>query len=354
MSKDSPDQIRPTEDDAVARQSGSPDIEEDLGRSPALLVSDFAMSGAPSIDIPSMLCQPEKDYYYWITSNVVSGAGAVVEFGTWLGGSTAYLSAGLRGRVMHCYDHFVWFGYDNWKSDVKLNDGDDFAHLFLENVERYKVNAVIHKTKLEEAEWNDGPVELLIFDAPKRASQLARLLTVFAPNIIPGRTRIVLQDYQHFPSYELAVVMDAIRSSVALEHVVVALKDNKQPNTVSFLVTGPIDTAPLASVAEEMVTWSPERIRTTWLRMMEPLPDQARARMAPGLALFLYDAGHTEEATDTLVKTPMHRIMLNRWRRLCGPVPYFDFPDRYRLLVSAMDATWLNPDWKAAAPAVVL
>jgi hypothetical protein len=325
-------------------------MDEDGNTGRQILVSDFSMVNPPAIDIPAMICQPEKNYYYWLTSNLASGVGAVVEFGTWLGASTAFLSAGLDGRAMHCYDHFEWFGYDNWKSDIKLGDGADFTDLFMSNVERYGANVVVHKTKMESAVWDGGPVELLILDAPKQAFQLAKLLIVFAPSFIPGQTRLVLQDYQHFPSYELAVVMDAIRSSVVLDHVVVAL-DNKQPNTVSFLVLKPLDIGALTEVVGAFKTWPAGRILETWRRITAPLPDQARARMAPGLALFLSDAGHGEEAVAQLARTPMDRIMLKRWRRLCGDVPYFDFPDRYRSLVAFMDETRLNPDWNEAAQA---
>jgi hypothetical protein len=306
--------------------------------------SDFATANPPLIDIPAMICQPEKNYYYWLTSNLAPGVGAVVEFGTWLGASTAYLSAGLKGRGLHCYDHFEWFGYDNWKSHIKLDDGVDFQHLFSSNMERYGANVIVHKTKLETAHWDGGPVELLILDAPKQAAQLAGLLTIFAPSFIPGQTRIVLQDYQHFPSYELAVLMDSIRASVALEHVVVAVNSNLQPNTVSFLVEAPLDVARLAATAATFKTWPVKRIRDAWSRIMTPLPEQARARMAPGLALFLYDAGHHEEAFAQLTQTPMDRTMLKRWRRLCGEVPYFDFPDRYRGLVALMNEIRPDPD----------
>jgi len=303
-----------------------------------VLASDFSTANPPDIDIPAMLTQQEKNYYYWLASNHAPGLGAVVEFGTWLGASTAYLSAGLRGRTLHCYDHFVWSSYYNSKSDVQLNNGDDFTHLFLSNMERYKADVVVHKSKLKNVTWDGGPVELLVLDAPKQATDMAKMLTVFAPSFIPGQTRIAIQDYQHFPSYQIAVVMDAIRSSAALEHVVVAVNSNLQPNTVAFLVTGPVDAAALAEVAATFKTWSAARIQATWSRIMEPLPDQVRSRMAPGLALFLYDAGHKEAAVAALAGTPMDRLMLRRWKRLSG----LDYAERYPLLFASMGATRLK------------
>jgi len=309
-------------------------------------MSDFAAANPPSFDIPAMICQPEKNFYYWLTSNHAPGVGAVVEFGTWLGSSTAYLSAGLRGREMHCYDNFRWYEDDNSKSEIKLKEGDDFFPLFSGNMERYGAKVVVHTSDIVDFTWDGGPIELLIIDAPKQASDLAKLLAVFAPHLIPGQTRIALQDYQHFPSYQISVVMDAIRASAALENVVVAVNSNLQPNTVSFLVTHPIDLSSVDEVVDTLKTWSSERINATWTRIRAPLPDQVRARMAPGLALFLYDAGHEDEALGVLAETPMDKTMLKRWKRMselkhpmAGITPYETYPRLFRL----MQETRLDP-----------
>ena len=335
---------KPEESPAATPLSG-----ETQGRALAhegVFSSDFAMADAPAIDIPSMICPPEQNFFYWLTSNLAPGIGEVVEFGTWLGASTAYLSAGLRGRTMHCYDNFLWYEDDNSKSDVKLKEGDDFFPLFSQNMQRYGVSLVVHRADIANFTWNDGPIELLIIDAPKQAADFAKLLGVFAPSLIPGRTRIALQDYQHFPSYQIAVAMDAIRASAALEHVVVAVNNNRQPNTVSFVVNEPVDMASVNEVVGGLTGWSSERIRETWSRIMAPLPDQARNRMAPGLALFLYDAGHEDEALVVLAETPMDKTMLKRWKRmgdLKHPMAGIQPSERYPRLFALMQATRLDP-----------
>src|SRR5262249_46268038 len=153
---------------------------------PTVVVSDFAASQPPKIDIPAMICQPEKNYYYWLAANHAPGVGDVVEFGTWLGSITAHLSAGLGGRTLHCYDHFIWADHYNPKADVQLEHGEDFTDLFLRNMERYGANVVVHKAKMKDIAWDGGPIELLVLDAPKQASDMARLLGVFGPSLIPG------------------------------------------------------------------------------------------------------------------------------------------------------------------------
>jgi hypothetical protein len=272
-------------------------------------VSDYAEAAAPLIDIPAMICQMEKNFYYWLTSNHAFGDGAVVECGSWLGASTAYLAAGMPGRTIHCFEGFRWSELNNWKSHHKLAEGADFTHLFLENMARYDVPVVVHQSELEAFVWSGDPIEIINIDLGKYLHEVESVLAVFGPSFIPGQTRVVYQDYQYFPGYQIAVALDSLRSSLELEHVVVDPKGRNQPNAVCFRVTAPIDLAALKEAAASFRTWSPERIHETWARIIEPLPEQTRARMAPGLALFLYDAGHVREARKALAE--------RRWTARC-------------------------------------
>jgi predicted O-methyltransferase YrrM len=313
---------------------------------PEVLASDFSMVTAPDFGIPAMICQEEKDFYYWLASNHAPGVGAVVECGTWLGASTACLSAGLGGRPIHCFDGFVWAKNYNTKSDVKLPDGADFSGLFKENMAARGINVIVHKAMIPDFVWDGSPIELLILDMGKQASGIVEILKVFAPAFIPGQTRISLQDYQYFPGAPISLVMDAIRDSVALEFVTLS-KGRRQPNTVSFLVTAPIDIASLNGAAEGYKTWSVERIRETWDRIMAPLPDKARGRMAPGLAVLMLDAGHDQEAIRTLSEIEMDDMMVQRWARL-GET---GFAPRYEELFSLVVPGWTKPERTARAPA---
>jgi hypothetical protein len=181
--------------------------------------------------------------------------------------------------------------------------------------------------------------------AADQAADFAERLSAFAPSLIPGQTRIVLADYQDFLSYPIAVLMDAIRAGVALESVVVGADDDPQANTASFVVTDPIDMGSLNEVVRSFTSWPAERIRATWSRIMAPWPDHARKRLAPGLALFLYDAGHEDEALVVLAETPMDPPMLKRWERLgdlSHPSAGIAFFQRYPRLFVLMRETRLD------------
>ena len=50
----------------------------------------------PLPEVPTMLSPEERRYLYWLGNEVWSGRGCVVEIGSWLGGSTVCLAAGMR------------------------------------------------------------------------------------------------------------------------------------------------------------------------------------------------------------------------------------------------------------------
>jgi hypothetical protein len=301
-----------------------------------VLSSDFSFVTPPDVDIPGMITPEERRYYYWLTSEQIKNEGAVVEVGTWLGCSSAHLAAGRKGRAaIYCYDHFIWSETYNPKSEHKLHKGDDFSHLFKANMEKVGANVIPRKSTMRNLTWDGGKIELLVLDAPKQAVDLAKLLEVFGPSLMPGKSYVVLQDYQYFPAYQIAVVMDAIRESATLVHVVTS-NARKQPNTVAFRIDKPINPADLATVVSTFKSCPKAQIVQAWSRIMKQLPPNAAERLAPGLSLFLYDAGHVDAAFAALDELKMQESMLARWRRLLSTAvavrykPLFEHIGLYR------------------------
>ncbi|HIP80624.1 MAG TPA: hypothetical protein EYH07_19455, partial [Kiloniellaceae bacterium] len=61
------------------------------------MVSDFGDVELPPLrEVPGMTSASECRYLYWLASSQLSGAGQLVEIGSWLGRSTMHLAAGLR------------------------------------------------------------------------------------------------------------------------------------------------------------------------------------------------------------------------------------------------------------------
>jgi hypothetical protein len=66
--------------------------------------------------LPGMTSPSERAYFTWHARELVTGAGALVDLGSWLGSTTAALAIGLRANRsdaasrtrIHAYDRFLW------------------------------------------------------------------------------------------------------------------------------------------------------------------------------------------------------------------------------------------------------
>lgn len=280
----------------------------------SLFVSDFSGLEIGETDIPGMITVEERRYLTWLTTNHYAGHGAVVEIGPWLGCSTAHLAAGLNGQPIHCFDSFVWTESYAAKAETGLQPGDDFSALFAANMRRAGVEVVVTRGKMQSITWDKGPVELLVLDAPKSGINLMRVLAAFAPHLIPGRSRIIIRDYQYLPAYQLAVVMDALRQVVSLEHLVVSA-GGTSPYMAGFRVHGempPIE--PMFGLFEQ-ANWNARSAQETWQRILRPLPAAVQARLKPGVALLLHDADLPGEAMMALAELPPQALQEARWAR---------------------------------------
>lgn len=164
--------------------------------------------------IPAMLSEEEKKYLVWTTAEAFEGWGAVVDLGPWLGGSTASLAEGLRRRgvsnKVECFDTFRWVrGYMSSHDLPDLPDDADFMHLFLQQVSPYQEWISPHRQDLSNFAWDEGPIEILFVDAAKTWTLTNSILSGFGPALVPGRSRVILQDFRHHRTHWLSLIFDS-------------------------------------------------------------------------------------------------------------------------------------------------
>lgn len=163
-------------------------------------------------EVPAMTSAAERQYFYWLARDCFTGVGEVVELGSWLGGSSISLAAGLRDggskKRVTCVDRFTWAGevYDR-KFATGLRKGDDFEPLFRANTAFIAEHIQVLRAEIDGFVWNGGPIELLLVDAPKQREVVLSFMAGFGPHLIPGRGRIAFQDYLHAPSFALPAVL---------------------------------------------------------------------------------------------------------------------------------------------------
>jgi tetratricopeptide (TPR) repeat protein len=188
--------------------------------------------------VPSMLSQDEKQYLIWLTSEKFEGWGAIVEAGTWLGSSSAALAEGLRRRSrdnkIHSFDLFRWESYMSDMAGPLLEVGEDFLPLFRKETAPYAACIEPKKVDLFNVSWEGGPIELLFVDSAKTWDLTNVVLKTFGPHLVPGRSRIVLQDFRYHYSHCLPLIFDS-RPDVWKQ-----VEDMKYSTTVTFMPLKPL------------------------------------------------------------------------------------------------------------------
>jgi len=267
--------------------------------------SDFNEVVLPRLPaVPGLVSEAECRYLYWLTSRGYTGAGAVVEVGTWLGLSTIHLAAGLRDagfpEALHCYDQFVWRGDHVRKGVLPLRRGDDFQPYFERNVRPVYPGLRVTRSELRHLVWAGGPIEILFLDAPKHLVDMSWALAALGPFLVPDLSVLVMQDYLHPPAYALPAVVSRLGQSLRPLHVV------RGGSTVGFMVTQPLEIGRAQPIHWNFSRWSLAEITDNWARVSGSLPPEARVQLWVGAALLLYRRRETRQARDIL-----HRLALD-------------------------------------------
>lgn len=206
--------------------------------------------------VPTMLNAEEQAFYLWLMRDWAQGKGAVVDLGSFAGGSVACLAEGVkqagRQQTVHGYDKFEVLDYGKFQkrwstymakppashSDLKPRplppfSGTDLLPLAEFFLEPWEGQISLYKGQIEEMSWNGGGIEVLIMDASKTAETMNRMSATFFPHLLAGCSVVVQQDLLHWQQPWIAVQM-------------ALLSDHFEPvayipnHSVSFLCTKPL------------------------------------------------------------------------------------------------------------------
>ena len=153
--------------------------------------------------IPAMTPSEVHEYLFRI-GKAWSGKGVAMELGAWLGASSVSL---LHGLVQVGYDYPFW-AFDRWWVDkeqvskarlqgVGLTRGENSVNIYLNNVNPIydDIRAVRGEIPGSLTSFTPAPIEILIFDAPKKNPVFIDAMRYLLPYCIPGVTVIGLLDY---------------------------------------------------------------------------------------------------------------------------------------------------------------
>lgn len=205
---------------------------------------------------PSMLTQDERAMLRWLTRDYYTGAGAICDLGSFLGGSTISLADGLAaagrsGQLIHSYDrHRIReAAWQDWGLKGRLpypRDGNFLPIMPTLMGDDLAGRVVFHSGDFAVQPAPDGPIEVLFIDLAKAKTTSDHVATAFLPKLIPGRSIVIQQDYFHtWPPFDI--------------YTMEVLADHFQPlahagKSAIFLTTKAIDAAAAARVLSGAMT----------------------------------------------------------------------------------------------------
>jgi hypothetical protein len=159
---------------------------------------------AASANVRTMLVDDELRLLHHLAADYYTGAGAIVDAGCFLGGSTVALADGLRAnaralqstKAIHSYDRFE---VEEWTRGVffpmETPAGASFRDEFERNIAPYASMIEVHAGDIRDHPWTGSPIELLFIDVAKHWTVCDAVTAEFFPHLIPGRSLVVQQDY---------------------------------------------------------------------------------------------------------------------------------------------------------------
>jgi hypothetical protein len=175
--------------------------------------------------VPTMMNPIELSFLYR-SAREATGQGQLVDLGAWLGGSTAALAAGLAanreakraGRRVHSFDMFQFREYYQRHAHkapalAAMKPGDSLLPLFERHVRPWRDLIEVHPGDLLAFHWDQGPIEVLHVDIMKTPALAAHVAREFFTQLIPGRSVVIHQDFAHYYTGWLHVLMYRLREA---------------------------------------------------------------------------------------------------------------------------------------------
>jgi hypothetical protein len=164
----------------------------------------------------TMLSIEERQLLHWLTARHYAAAGAIVDGGCFVGGSTVALAEGLRaaGRreAIDVYDLFDVQPYmaESYFKGSDLRAGDSFRPWFDSNTAHVSDLLRVHPGDVTTEGWRGDPIEILAVDFAEDWSLNDFVVANFFPCLIPGRSVVVQRKFVFAVCPWVAVTMEEL------------------------------------------------------------------------------------------------------------------------------------------------
>ncbi len=163
--------------------------------------------------VEGWLFEDEGRALYRLARNC-TGAGLIVEVGSWKGKSTVYLAGGSkhgRGGLVYAVDHHIGSEEHQEMAAVKMKLGTYpvfHRNIFLAGLESYVVPIVFKSTDAA-ALFSYRPIEVLFLDAAHDYQNTADDLAAWVPKVMPGGW-VAVHDYGNVHYGGVKQAVDAV------------------------------------------------------------------------------------------------------------------------------------------------
>jgi hypothetical protein len=176
-----------------------------------------------AVGIPTMLSKTERKLLYGLARDYAHGDAAIVDGGSFLGGSTAALLAGVRDRretwsgpPIASYDLFRVEAYTLRKFFPNQEVGESFRPQYDAHVARFDVPLVVYEGDITGIGWSGEPIDVLFLDVLKSPEITDAVFRDFFSSLVPGRSVIVHQDYAAHYTPWVPIMVELMRDSLTL------------------------------------------------------------------------------------------------------------------------------------------
>lgn len=194
----------------------------------AAVERERALVPSEVLAVPSMLSYEERALLHWAAREGFEVEGAVVDAGSFLGGSTLALAHGVTssrrdaGRLVHAFDRFEVDGEyarGYFDDDFPFAVGASTFDVFERYVAPVRERVVVHRGDLLDFTWYGEPISTLFIDIAKSFATNEHVVTQFFPSVRVDAL-IIQQDLVHWGHPWCAMTMELLSDYVEfLGHV---------------------------------------------------------------------------------------------------------------------------------------
>jgi len=225
--------------------------------------------------------------------------GNIVELGTFLGKVTHTISKFLKNKnhnkKLYTYDNFVWnFNHKKKFPEIKKNVNECFLDLSMENVN--SENTVFRKTLIENLDYNEGDIEILVLDAPKNYNELVNIFQKLSKYFIPNKTKIIFLDYFISIKYDTQLFINFIHKYVKYnfyEKELAIVEIEKNISEINFLNK---------KKTQKKIFQKAEDIENFFCDLFNKIPDDKKKILSILPALCYYENGYYIKSFNYLLR----------------------------------------------------